>query len=333
MSQRGVGCYSGRVVGPFRKVFAERASDLPPVIDQLGEVDPDGRLPISAALTNLASWVEQTENPDLGLLAARNVSPGSFGVLDYAMHTAPTLRAAVELGARYARLYSDTLAPRLEQRGRRVFLKLHERFDWPRAAGDFTVAAWYGNHLRGQYGEQLPLEVWCAHARPADLRGYEATFVNASFRFDTAWYGFMMTDQALEARQLARHDGLHALFRAQSDLLARSLAPAQGMTAQLRSWLLVHLPQGGLTAAAIASALHISERTLFRRLHSEGTSFAHELDQLREQLAREYVAQSTLAISEISLLLAFSHPAAFHRAFKRWTGVTPSQYRRIRATG
>jgi AraC-like DNA-binding protein len=72
----------------------------------------------------------------------------------------------------------------------------------------------------------------------------------------------------------------------------------------------------------------MSARSLQRRLGDEGTSFDAVIDELRRDLAHRYLADPRIAIAEVAYLLGFSEPSAFHRAFKRWTGATPSEARR-----
>ena len=79
--------------------------------------------------------------------------------------------------------------------------------------------------------------------------------------------------------------------------------------------------------AVLARRLGMSECTLQRRLRSEGTSFAGLLDELRLDLARQYLGDNRLAIYEVAYLLGYSEPSAFNRAFRRWTGQTPREYR------
>lgn len=89
-------------------------------------------------------------------------------------------------------------------------------------------------------------------------------------------------------------------------------------------------PEPNPSVANIASLLHVSPRTLGRRLGHEGTTFKELLADLRRQLALRYVGSSDLGLAEIAFLLGFSQSAAFHRAFKRWTSQTPLEYRRMR---
>ncbi len=88
--------------------------------------------------------------------------------------------------------------------------------------------------------------------------------------------------------------------------------------------------QGGTGIHQVARHLATSARTLQRRLASEGSSFQEVVEEWRKEAARRHLSDSTLAIAELAFLLGYSEPAAFHRAFKRWFGVTPQGYRRGR---
>jgi len=85
---------------------------------------------------------------------------------------------------------------------------------------------------------------------------------------------------------------------------------------------------GSPSADHIAARLHMSRRTLARRLEQEGTTFKALLDELRRDLAMRWLVTEDLGVAELGHRLGFCEPAAFHRAFKRWSGKTPGQYRR-----
>jgi AraC-like DNA-binding protein len=87
------------------------------------------------------------------------------------------------------------------------------------------------------------------------------------------------------------------------------------------------LPDGPPNQQQIADALHVSNRTLQRKLKEEGTSFMGLLQDTRLQLARKYLRQPSRSVVETSYLLGFSEPSTFSRAFKRWTGVAPAEFR------
>ncbi|MCB1035891.1 MAG: helix-turn-helix transcriptional regulator, partial [Acidobacteria bacterium] len=81
------------------------------------------------------------------------------------------------------------------------------------------------------------------------------------------------------------------------------------------------------TAAQVASALHMSVRSLHRGLKQEETSFRRLLEQLRRERAADLLAEGRCSLSEVAFLLGFSELSAFYRAFKRWTGMTPAEFR------
>jgi AraC-like DNA-binding protein len=112
--------------------------------------------------------------------------------------------------------------------------------------------------------------------------------------------------------------------------LAAQLPEASSLAGRVRSVLHAALHGGRPDLASVAKALHVSARTLQRRLSEEGTSHQRLLDEERERLAREYVGSSSLSLQEIAFMLGFSDQAAFHRAFVRWTGQTPGRLRGAR---
>ena len=96
---------------------------------------------------------------------------------------------------------------------------------------------------------------------------------------------------------------------------------------------LAGLPEREPVVATIAARLHMSARSLQRRLQSEGTSFAEVLSDLRRDMALRYLQDQRISIGEVAFLLGFLDVTAFHRAFKRWTGSTPAEYRRSARSG
>ena len=82
-----------------------------------------------------------------------------------------------------------------------------------------------------------------------------------------------------------------------------------------------------LTLDAVATILAVSRHTLSRRLAEEHTSFRHVLDEVRCDFARAFLQDRSLSIGDIAFFLQYSEPAAFHRSFRRWTGLTPHAFR------
>lgn len=104
-------------------------------------------------------------------------------------------------------------------------------------------------------------------------------------------------------------------------------SPATGFRGEVERYVEPLLPSGAIRMEAVARALNFSRQTLYRRLKAEGVTFERLLDALRRRLALRLVREPGLSVKEIAYRLGFSEPAAFSRAFKRWTGRTPRQAR------
>jgi AraC-like DNA-binding protein len=272
--------------------------------------------------------VRKTGDADLGLRVARTVSLGAPGMLDYAMHTAATVRDAMEAGSRYSRLFSDTIRLRVEEQGRRAFLRVEHSEPVPRVIADFAVAAWFLNHaapaLRGLPG----VECWLSHARPARIVEYERTFSPYGLRFGAPCTGLELDRDYLDLPLPAADPGLHAVLCEHAAALCAGLTEPRTFARRVGEIALAQLDTGTPTAATVARRLRMSTRTLARRLETEGTTFRAVLDGLRRDLALRYVGACPVELSEVTVRLGFAHVEAFHRAFKRWTGQTPLAYRR-----
>ena len=117
--------------------------------------------------------------------------------------------------------------------------------------------------------------------------------------------------------------------RLMTDYLARR--DRGDVAAQVKSALIGRLPVGAPTQATIVCALGTSARTLHRRLADRGTSFEKLLDETRRELGTEYLRRNDYSVGEVAYLLGFAEASSFNRAFRRWTGKSPSEFRQAHA--
>jgi AraC-like DNA-binding protein len=124
---------------------------------------------------------------------------------------------------------------------------------------------------------------------------------------------------------------LNALLIGYGDeVLARRPANRASFRSQVENAMVPLLPHGAVRAGEIARSQGVSQRTLARRLAVEGATFTEVLEGLRSDLARQYLADEGLTISQVAWLLGYQEISAFTHAFKRWTGMTPREARAVR---
>jgi AraC-like DNA-binding protein len=301
---------------------------LPPDVEDRDEV------PVSPGAPNeMLEWVARARGePDLGLRLGAALPVRRYGFAELAARASPTRRHALTLLARYAPLLHTGFEASFEEivtEGRWTLRTPRA----PRGVGRYVhelALAHALAHVRAGSGERvLARRVWFAHARPPDLEPVHAFFGTRDLDFgcpdsglalDAALLGAPM--QGEDARMLATAEPL-----ADAALRARTgESPAASLSARVAARLESTLPAGS-DIGEVAAALHMSARTLQRRLEEEGTRFTEVLDRVRLDLARAELGTEK-SLGEIAFRLGFVDLATFSRAFKRWTGKPPGQWRR-----
>ena len=144
--------------------------------------------------------------------------------------------------------------------------------------------------------------------------------------FDCEHSQLFLPAQALDTPIKTANLSEHVVFHQQCEEMLRGLNSVDKTTTAVRQ-LLIQSAGDFLDIAQVAESLHVSERTLRRRLEAESTSFRSTFEEIRDLLAREYLAKTELTVAEIAHLLDYAETVNFRRAFVRWNSVTPSQYR------
>ena len=330
---RAIRTTSAGWVSAIGHALAVDGLDIAAIFRELGldaEVltDPDARISQDSMTRVWQLAVERSGNPAIGLNMARVVRPGHFSVVGYSLMSSRTLREGFGRVVRYQRLIGESadMVMQIEPDTCRLQFAIHgDRL--PAARQSVEAAMAYAlAFCRWMTAEPIvPLKATFARPEPQDTTPYRALF-DCPLEFDAPSYSLLMSRQLMEAPLATANDSLAKLHdRFAGDFLARF--ESDPVTHQTRQVLCRLLPQGEPKRQTVASAMNMSTRTLQRRLQEEGVSFQQLLERTRRELALQYLGQPPLTLFEIACMLGFADPSNFFRAFKRWFGLPPGQYR------
>jgi AraC-like DNA-binding protein len=308
-----------------------------------GGVDPDalarrlgiepGRLSTGLDFVQLdrffcAAW-EALDDPAFGLRAGCVLRPERFGVVGLVTMSAPTLGVAFERKVRYGRLvWGD--AYDLTRRGPRATVRLAtvappRPYTQSRIDMELASFATFARQFTGV--AVVPLQVTLRQGPPVYEARYPEVF-GCPIAFAQADDSIAFRTQDLELPLIsADHDVDAALLGVAEKRLERIDATGDALAPRVNQALRRLLRGDEPTLAAVAAELHMSERTLQRRLAEHKLSFSDLLDGVRHEAAQQYLRARHITVDEVAFLLGFATPSSFFRAFKRWTGTTPQGWR------
>lgn len=297
--------------------------------------EPTGAPPgIDVSTETLSKFGQAVEealgDPFFGLRMAESLPRGAFGVFEFAARSAPNLEAALQRLVRY----SVTVTPRsifvLEAQPKGSLLSFRIPGD-PLAPGrhgtEFTLAlvVYICRQLIGD--DWSPRRVSFANPAPRDRDALARFFGAGVMEFDRPESSIWFDAEALQRPLASADPALLPVLERYAQTLLPSPASSSPLLDQIRHYLRGNLSGGAPSIDAAAEALHLSPRTLQRRLSALNTSYAAVLEELRRHLAQLYLDDPKLSLGEVAFLMGYSDLRAFLRAFKGWTGMTPGQVR------
>ncbi len=290
----------------------------------------EGHVPYGTLMKLVELFAVRAGDRDFGLHAAEAfVDAASFGVVGFAARASSSLREAIERTARYAHLMNENteIAVTFDETGATIVDGPIAPLEWPRHYAEMAIAAFIVLSRRWTGVDFRAREVGFRHAAPRDLREHRRLFGR------TPVFGAERNHLVIPAAVLdlgLRHGDaqLGRYFDRRLDELAASYSSAPGPLGDVREAMLRTLPGGTPSLAAIARLLGVSERTLQRRLRERDVTFNRILDSVRREVAVAAIAQPRVSVQELSLVCGFADVKAFRRAFRRWTGRSPREYRR-----
>jgi len=323
----------GSVAGLIARALHTCGCDPEPLFTEAGidieELDrPTARFPVSRMQHLWQLAIKRTGDECFGLTAASQFQPAALHGLGLAWLASDTLRDALTRLARYSRLISTAADISLQDTADGINLVLlppAESTGFVHAALDAGMAIFLRMCRTTGGSEITPVCVQLMRPEPDCADRFSEEFgAPITYGADANILSFDRehVDAALPHAnpELARVNDQTVV-----DYLARF--DRENITLQVRAKIIEQLPDGTPNQGTIAESLHVSLRSLQRRLKDENTNYKVLLETTRRELAVHYIRHSERSIGEITYLLGFSEPSNFARAFKRWTGRSPADFR------
>jgi AraC-like DNA-binding protein len=309
------------------EVLAELGLDL-----QLFD-DPDNRISYAARGRLLAHCAARTGCRHFGLLVGQQAGLQSLGLVGLVAKYSPDVGTALRNFVRHSHLHVRGAAPTLELDGDSAMLGF-ETYEPVLEATDQIAAgavAVLFNVLRALCGpEWKPVEVRFAHRKPGDVGPFRR-FFHAPLHFDAEQNAVAFSARWLDRRLPGADPELCRLLEKQiGEVEHRN---GDDFPEQVRRALRTALVTGHAKAEQVAALFSMHSRTLNRRLNAYGTGFQELVDEGRFEIARQMLANSTMEVRQVAVALDYADASAFTRAFRRWSGTTPAQWRATRNRG
>ena len=293
-------------------------------------MDHSARIPTrkNHRLMNLAS--EAVQDPAFGLVVGQNILPSSFYALGYANWASSTLYETFERFCRLLRVFTTCAYCELIDQGDQIGFRAqaYPEFEDILTPEQFEgfLACCIEISRKLMPGEFKLKSAQLLRPRPANNISAFEQFFDCPIEWDAEAYTLLMDRQMMEkALPSANPELAYQNEQLCMDYIARF--DQQDIVNRVSRKLVEMLPNGEPSMEATASELALSTRTLQRKLKDHDSSYKQLLDNLRKDMAMQYLRQPHMPIAEISYQLGFAHISNFSRAFKRWTGQTPADYR------
>jgi AraC-like DNA-binding protein len=316
------------LIGAFKSLGYDSAELLAAInLTEQDLSEPDGRVSCAVYETLLRAALQRRFIPNIALHLGMSVPIGAYPLLDYLILTCDDVGSATRQLARYFQLIESPISYDVQEDDDpiRVVISGSNPF------GAEYSATLMVRHLRAEAEGPATAECVSFTHRPDDAAEFSRV-LGCRVDAPASWTGVTF-DRRSWKRPLRRRDPvLRRVLEGHADEILSRHPTSNGFIADVRRALASQITRGDVRVGSVARRLMTSARTLQRRLADEGVTFQALVEDSRKEAAALYMSDNTMAISEIAYLLGYSEPAPFHRAFKRWYGVTPDVFRKRRVT-
>lgn len=295
--------------------------------------DREARIPESEAAALFNRAAQLLGDADLGLHVGEQIRPGHYGVLGYVAMACDTLGEALACQQRYQALVLSLPPMQLRPQQDGVLLCWQSAPEASyRQLAEFNLSALL-SFVRWITGQPLqPLRLDLIYPEPADTREQRRLF-GCPLRYGQSEYRLLIPADWASLPLIQPDPAMRALMDRLAERQLQQLAQADDPVARARALIARQLSEGVPELGQVAAQLQLSPRSLQRLLQEQGLSYSQLVEAVRRELAERYLAEPALDLTDLAFLLGYSEQSAFQRAYKRWTGQTPGEYRRRLAAG
>jgi AraC-like DNA-binding protein len=289
--------------------------------------DRNGRCEVDAVFRFWDAAIRVTGDPAIAMRVGAHIHHGALGSFEYLLRNSESLRHLLDRADRYMRLVDDLGGIELREDGGVASLRVYRRGGYAHSRSEMEcLFSAFVSVLEKEWPGVRLLGVRFAGPCPTDPAAYVRYF-GCAVRFEHEHNELRFPAALLDMPRPDADPRLGLVLEDHAQQLLSNLPDGDPFVQSARRELIDQLSRGAPSLVALARALHMSERTLRRRLGDHGTSYQALLEELREELAYHYVARTRDGFDAIAARLAFADASTFFRAFKRWTGTTPAQFR------
>jgi AraC-like DNA-binding protein len=290
-------------------------------------------VPHGLALEMFEVFQEVAGDPAAALRAGLKLQRGDYELLEYLCGSCSTLGASIAcLSHYYPLLIAAELSLERGPERSEVRFRIVPGLPAPSGLNEFALASNFAMsilHLELNPDVLPPIEVTFSHPAPAHAHVFEQVF-GVPVRFGAPHNAMVIHTRMLSHPLRDADPVLHAVLKRLADHELSMLHELSAFPSKVRSAIEAELSEGALLER-VADRMHLSPGGLRSRLRQHGATYSELLDGVRKEHARRALRDTQLGIAELAHRLGFAHPPAFHRAFRRWFGVTPSAYREVKS--
>ncbi|MCP5161673.1 MAG: AraC family transcriptional regulator [Hahellaceae bacterium] len=310
-----------------------RGYDITAMLTQAG-IDPlllkqTGSRVTGAQYTRLMQILWTTMQDEYMGFGASRSKPGTFATFCYLTINCHTLESVYKRGYVFYNLFENPMSMRLEKQGKQASLIIghgDDLYDPDHFLQESILVIWHRLSC-WLTGQQIILDEVCLdYPEPPHVEEYKRLFYG-SVKFNQPRTSLTFNQRFLGLPIIRDEPALKEFLKSSpADLLARP-DDRTSHTAQIRAFIGKDLRQELPSFESVAQHLYMSPQTLRRRLREENTSYQEIKDNLRRDQAIYHLSRCEHSINDIAFMVGFTEPSTFHRAFKKWTGLTPGAYR------